>query len=73
MNQKKTTESKLPPLDLTEDVTKFEALSEKKEIKFVKCPHKKVKFVDGKLVCPCGAVWTGNRLNELFDFLIKRK
>ena len=71
MNQKKTT--KLNPLDLTKEVERFEAFSEKKEVKFDKCQHKGVKFQDGQLVCPCGASWSGPRLQELFDLLTKKK
>ena len=65
--------SKLTPLDLKEEVEKFEAFSEKKEIKFDRCKHKDVKYVDGKIVCPCGAAWAGPRLQELFDLLTKKK
>ena len=72
MKNQKTTNSKLPPLDLKEE-EKFEALSEKKEVKFVKCPHKDVKFLNDKLICKCGAVWSGSRLQELFDLLTKKK
>ncbi len=68
--QKRTSESNLPPLDLEEE-KKFEAFGEKKEIKFEKCSHKNVKFQDGMLICPCGASWSGPRLNELFDLFTK--
>lgn len=73
MNQKKTTRSKLPPLDLKEEADKFKALYETKEIKFDRCKHKNVKFQNGMLVCPCGASWSGPRLQELFDLLAKKK
>ena len=69
MNSKK----KLPPLDLKEEAEKFEALSESKEVKFVKCNHSKVKFAKDGLLCPCGAYWMGSRLQEMFDFLTKKK
>jgi hypothetical protein len=69
----KDTKSKLPPLDLKEEKDKYEALYETKEVKFEKCKHKGVKFQNGMLVCPCGASWSGPRLQELFDLLTKRK
>lgn len=59
--------SKLPPLNLKEDVEKFEALSEKTEIAFQRCKHKQAEYDKdrGEVRCPCGASWTGARLNEL--------
>ena len=64
---------KLPPLKFDEEVKQYDALSEKKDVKFDRCKHKKVRMVGERLECPCGAVWTGTRLGELFDLLIKRK
>lgn len=61
--------SNLPPLDTSEDVKKYEAHSESKEIKFQKCTHKQVKYVNESLQCPCGAGWTGSRLDELYKVL----
>ena len=63
---------KLPPLDLKEDVEKYDAFTEKKEINFTKCDHKGVRFEKGKLICTCGVGWEGERLNELFELLTKK-
>lgn len=65
--------SKLKPLDFTREVKKYKAFSEKKELNFDKCDHSKVEYKNGALVCPCGASWSGPRLQELFDFLTKKK
>ena len=65
--------SRLEPLDLSEEVDKYEAKSEQKNVKFKRCVHKGVKYDNGKLICTCGAVWTGPRLQELFDLLTKKK
>lgn len=56
---------KLPPLDFREDVNKYEAFSESKEVEFTKCPHKETKIVDGTLKCKCGAGWSDSVLNLL--------
>ena len=64
---------KLKPLELKEDNKRYKARHESKKVKFEKCPHNKVEFKHGALVCPCGASWTGARLQELFDLLTKRK
>ena len=58
---------------LSEDVEKYEALAESKKIKFGNCKHKKAKIVDNMLRCPCGAAWSGIRLEELQEALAKRK
>lgn len=63
---------KLPPLNVKEDVEKFDAFSETKEINFTKCDHKQVKFEQGRLRCVCGSSWEGERLNELFELLTKK-
>lgn len=52
-------EPKLPPLDFREDVKKYEAFSEEKEVVFSKCPHKQTKIFNGTLKCKCGAGWSG--------------
>jgi hypothetical protein len=57
--------SSLPPLDFKEDIEKYEAFEEKKEIAFPKCNHSKAKIVDGKLKCHCGAGWTDTLPNLL--------
>jgi len=56
-------ESNLPPLDFSQEVEEYEAYSESKEVKFIKCPHKNTKIVDGKLSCTCGAAWSDNTSN----------
>jgi hypothetical protein len=57
--------SNLAPLDLTEEVEKYEAFEEKREVAFVKCPHKHTKIVNGRLKCSCGAGWTDSLDNLL--------
>lgn len=52
--------SKLPPLDLEDEVEKFEAFSETTDVKFKRCKHTNAKIIDGELRCPCGAAWVGN-------------
>ena len=64
---------KLKPLKFDEEVKKYEAVSEQKEVKFDRCDHKDATVDRDRIVCSCGAVWTGSRLNELFDLLTKRK
>lgn len=51
----------------------YEAKTETKEIVFPDCDHKKVKFVDGSLKCPCGAGWQGARLDDLYKELTGRE
>ena len=65
--------SKLPPIDIKEEKEKYEALYESKEVKFDKCSHQGVRFVDNQLVCTCGAAWSGTRLQELFDLFTGKK
>jgi hypothetical protein len=57
--------SDLPPLDFKEDVEKYEAFEEKKEVSFPKCNHSKAKIVDGRLRCTCGASWIDKLSNLL--------
>jgi len=63
---------KLKPLDLKEDVERYEARSEQKDVKFERCDHKDIKAVKDRLICSCGAVFTGSRLKEIFDFFTKK-
>lgn len=51
----------LPRLDLKEDIEKYDALAERKEVTFNKCPHKQTKLTDNGLRCLCGASWYGPR------------
>lgn len=62
----------LPPLDTTEDVEKYDALAESKEIDHNVCKHVNARMVGQELRCPCGAGWTGPRLHELLQILQKR-
>lgn len=57
----------LPPLDHKEDIEKYEALHEKKEIVFSGCKHPQITFDKDKheLRCICGVAFTGPRLHEL--------
>jgi len=73
MNQRKTTKSNLKSLDFSKEIKKYKAFSEKKELNFGRCSHRDVHFDKGYLVCPCGSSWSGERLNELFDFFTKKK
>lgn len=73
MNQKKTTNSKVKPLNFDQEVKKFKAHQEKTDLNFQKCDHKGVRFIEGTLVCTCGAAWMGSRLQELFDLFTKKK
>jgi len=73
MNPLKTTRSKLPPLDFTEEVEAFEAKSETKELDFKKCSHKNAKIEGDILKCDCGASWSGSRLHELIALFNKKK
>ena len=65
----------LPPIwnseSLKEDNEKYEAYHESRDIDFPECPHRRVKFNKGRseLRCPCGAAWSGPRLNELYELL----
>lgn len=44
-----------------------------KEINFKHCKHKQVKYNKEKsaLICDCGAGWEGERLDELYNLLVK--
>ena len=65
--------SKLPPLDLKEDVEKYEAFSEQTEVSLKRCSHSQIKYTNGKLQCSCGVGYTGSRLNEIYELLTKKK
>ena len=49
--------SNLPKLDFAEDIEKYEAHAETKNIEFVKCPHKHTRIDNGVLKCSCGNGW----------------
>lgn len=57
--------SKLPPLDFTEDVEKYEAFADKKDVFLLKCDHKAARVVGQELRCICGASWMGPNLHVL--------
>lgn len=65
----------LPPIwdneNLKEDVDRFEALQETKEIKFKKCKHKNIRYCDGGIRCTCGAGWFGSNVDKLWKLLVK--
>lgn len=72
MSQNQTSRSdNLPPPNFKEDIEKYEAFSESKEVSFQKCSHKNIKFNKGELRCPCGVGFTGPRLQELYTLLTK--
>ena len=47
----------------------FDGDKQKTEVKFDRCPHKKVSFMNGELRCSCGVAWTGSNLHELYKLL----
>ena len=51
--------SKLPPLDLHEEVEQFKSYQETTTLKEKRCSHKDVKYHDGTLRCICGSAWSG--------------
>lgn len=55
--------------DLTDEVEKYEAFSEKREVVTKKCLHKNVGYKNGELRCPCGAAWMGPGLDRLARYL----
>jgi hypothetical protein len=59
--------SKLPPI--VEE--SFDGEKQTKEVKFERCNHAKVSFVNGELRCPCGDAWTGPDLHKLYTLLHK--
>ena len=61
--------TKLPPIDTSEDVEKYEAFEEIRQVNFKGCSHRNVEIKDGKAICTCGAGWEGPRLNELIKLL----
>lgn len=54
---------------LEEDVVKYDAVSETREVFGNKCKHKDIKYLNGELRCKCGAAWSGPRLDELYKLL----
>ena len=74
---KKESKDALPSIfqskSLKEDVKKYEAHAEAKNVEFPKCKHKQAGYDrdKGEIRCSCGAAWTGPRLGELYDALTK--
>lgn len=64
--------SDLPPIDTSEDVEKYEALAENKEIGHTRCKHNKAYMSGQELRCVCGAAWSGPRIHELLEILKKQ-
>lgn len=66
--------SNLKPISelLAEDIKKYEAFSESKDISFNKCLHKNLTIANGELRCKCGISWSGPRLHELEKILLNR-
>jgi hypothetical protein len=64
--------SKLPPLDLQEEVENFKSYQETTTLKEKHCPHKDVKYHDGTLRCICGSAWSGPGIDRLYRTLISR-
>lgn len=64
----------LPRLDFKEEVENYEALSERREVEFNKCPHKQTKLTDRGLKCSCGASWYGPRQQmEQLQILLQKR
>jgi len=61
----------LNPIDLKEDVEKYQARSTTTEVKFKKHSHSNIVYnrEKGELICPCGVAFGGSRLDELFQKL----
>lgn len=57
----------LPPIDIKEDIKKYEAHSETTELSFKGCTHKQAQYnrEKGEIRCICGSAWSGERLHEL--------
>jgi hypothetical protein len=53
---------KLPPIP----EESFDGVKEKTEVKFNRCSHSKIKFINGELRCKCGAAYSGPNLHKLF-------
>lgn len=49
----------LPPLNFDEEVEKYEAFEEKKELNFPVCSHEQTTITNGWLRCKCGNSWQG--------------
>lgn len=64
--------SKLPPIDFSEDVEKYEAKTFTQTLNFTKCKHKQIKYENGELRCDCGVAYSGSRLDELYRLLIQQ-
>lgn len=58
------------PLDAIPEES-FDGDHQSTELKFERCLHKKVSFVNGELRCPCGNCWSGPNLQELYKLLHK--
>lgn len=50
-----------------DDVKRFEAFAEEKEVEFKRCSHKGAAYdkEKGELRCKCGCAWAGPRIHEL--------
>ena len=56
--------------EIKEEVKKFEAHSESRELSKERCDHKnKVKIENGMLKCQCGSGWQGPEIETLYKLL----
>jgi hypothetical protein len=56
--------------EIKEEVKKFEAHSESRELSKERCDHKnKVKIVGHELRCSCQAAWSGPQIETLYKLL----
>ena len=64
-------ESKLPPIDFSEDIERYEAKEEKVTLKESRCPHTQTTIKGNTLTCVCGASWQGVNIHKLKELLDK--
>lgn len=51
--------------EIAKEVKEFEAYEKKTILSSSQCSHKSARFHNNKLICTCGAVWTGAGLSSL--------
>lgn len=61
--------SKLPDLDLAEEVENYQAFQETTEVEIDECPHLDIEVRQNTLRCRCGAGWSGPNIQALYKAL----
>ena len=61
--------SKIDPIDTSEEIEKYKAHSESRELDSKRCKHERAEYKDGEVRCVCGAAWSGERIHELLKVL----